>query len=324
MDLSWNVLVVDDEDDMHDVTKLALRRRTWRKRPIVLTSARSGAEARKILQAGDVRFHCALVDVVMETNDAGLQLCDFIRANIARSTRLILRTGQPGAAPPEQVLNDYDIDYYLAKADVTPERLFGTLRACFRSSQDISALVAVSSELRSLTLALQDANTTHATLSSILAESLRFLEEKYAAKIVFVDNRVKTEVAPELAAAVSRACQQKLAAVVLHPGTALGLPAGSYVTLTTQLTSANRVAPGMGDKVKRWFQALLAEEPVQDGAVGLVVRFEHELAPRLMTEFERDLDLFVANWRMAESFLRLQDKLARDRLEIVKRDYGTP
>src|SRR5215471_5408983 len=109
----WNVLIVDDEEDMHDITRIALRRKTWRDRPIVLTSARSGKEAKELLQKPDApSFHCALVDVVMESNDAGLLLCDFIRQTMPRTTRIILRTGQPGAAPPERVMNDYDIDYY--------------------------------------------------------------------------------------------------------------------------------------------------------------------------------------------------------------------
>jgi hypothetical protein len=80
----------------------------------------------------------------------------------------------------------------------------------------------------------------------------------------------------------------------------------------------------VGDKVKRWFQNLLAEDAKEEAAVGVVVRFEQALAPKLLLEFGRDLELFVANWRMAESSLRLQDKLARDRMEMVKKTHGTP
>ena len=68
MSAPWNVLVVDDEEDVHDVTRLALKRKSWRGRPIVLTGARSAAEARTLLSSDDApRFHCALVDVVMES-----------------------------------------------------------------------------------------------------------------------------------------------------------------------------------------------------------------------------------------------------------------
>src|SRR4051794_34639722 len=119
MAATWNVLVVDDSEDMHDVTRLALKRKTWRGRRIALTHAMSGREARELLQRGEQNFHCALVDVVMESSHAGLELCDFIRSNLPRPLRIVLRTGQPGVAPPQQVMNDYDIDYYLAKPEVT-------------------------------------------------------------------------------------------------------------------------------------------------------------------------------------------------------------
>ena len=107
MGTAWNVLVVDDEEDVHNITTVALRRKSWRDRPIVLCHAKSGAEARRLLEASDApSFQCALVDVVMETDDAGLRLCDFIRSKMPRTTRIILRTGQPGAAPPDKVMNE--------------------------------------------------------------------------------------------------------------------------------------------------------------------------------------------------------------------------
>src|SRR5262249_57227589 len=124
MAAAWNVLVVDDEEDVHRITRLAMKRKSWRGLPIELTSARSAKEAQQMRLADERRFHCALVDVVMESSIAGLELCEFIRSNTARSTRIILRTGQPGVAPPERVLNEYDIDYYLAKTEVTEERLY--------------------------------------------------------------------------------------------------------------------------------------------------------------------------------------------------------
>jgi CheY-like chemotaxis protein len=117
---AWSVLVVDDENDVHSVTTLALKRKLWRGRPIALTHAKSAAEAMEYLLSRDrAAVHCALVDVVMESNDAGLKLCDFIREKMPQSTRIILRTGQAGLAPAEQVMNDYDIDYYLAEAELT-------------------------------------------------------------------------------------------------------------------------------------------------------------------------------------------------------------
>ena len=74
---AWRVLVVDDEEDVHTVTRLALRRRTWRKRGFELVSARSAKEAlEKLGESGAEPFHAAIIDVVMETPNAGLELVD--------------------------------------------------------------------------------------------------------------------------------------------------------------------------------------------------------------------------------------------------------
>ena len=104
------ILVVDDDEDIHEVTRIALRHRKWRGKPFVVASAHSGAEAREMLASAGSDWHVALVDVVMETQRSGLDLCEHIRASHPPTLRIVLRTGQPGAAPENDVLEDYDID----------------------------------------------------------------------------------------------------------------------------------------------------------------------------------------------------------------------
>src|SRR5690242_19954721 len=109
----WRILVVDDEKDIHEVTQLALKRRTWRKRPFELVSCYSGLEARELLKVHPRNyFRVALIDVVMETQTAGLDLCHHLRSDFPSSLRIVLRTGQPGVAPEEKIINEYDIDSY--------------------------------------------------------------------------------------------------------------------------------------------------------------------------------------------------------------------
>ena len=61
-----------------------------------------------------------LIDVVMESNHAGLDLIKYIRQDIGNhDIRLILRTGQPGEAPEEAVIRDYDINDYKNKTELT-------------------------------------------------------------------------------------------------------------------------------------------------------------------------------------------------------------
>jgi signal transduction histidine kinase len=82
-----------------------------------------------------------LLDVVMETDDAGLKLVDFIRTQLKNeAVRIILRTGQPGQAPERQVIVDYDINDYKAKTELTADKLFTSLTAALRSYQQLQRM----------------------------------------------------------------------------------------------------------------------------------------------------------------------------------------
>ena len=139
-DSVWNVLVIDDEEEVHSVTNMVLSDFKFAGRGIKLISARSAKEAEKILrEQSDIAV--ALVDVVMETDDAGLRLVRIIRDTLQNSqTRLVLRTGQPGQAPEEQVIVDYDINDYKDKTELTAIKLKTLLYSSLRSYRDIVAL----------------------------------------------------------------------------------------------------------------------------------------------------------------------------------------
>ena len=119
----WRILIVDDDAEVHAVTRLSLRRFTFEGRPVELISAYSAAEARDIL-AVSREVALILLDVVMETEDAGLRFVRHVRQTLGnRATRIILRTGQPGSAPEQEVIVDFDINDYRAKTELTHERL---------------------------------------------------------------------------------------------------------------------------------------------------------------------------------------------------------
>ena len=90
---SWKVLIVDDEPEVHTVTKLAFSDFVFQDKDIEFISAHSGEDAKRIVTEHD-DIAVVLLDVVMETDDAGLQVANFIR-NDARNyfTRIVLRTG---------------------------------------------------------------------------------------------------------------------------------------------------------------------------------------------------------------------------------------
>jgi CheY-like chemotaxis protein len=124
----WNILIVDDEPDVHQVTELMLKKEQFFGVKPKFHHANSAAEAIEMTKAPselDVVLAVALVDVVMETDHAGLDFCKHVReVRNRQSTALILRTGQPGVAPPRRIIDDYNITGYLTKMEATQDRLY--------------------------------------------------------------------------------------------------------------------------------------------------------------------------------------------------------
>lgn len=134
---NWKILVVDDEPGVHALTSLNLSDLTFQERPVQLFSAYSASDAQRVL-AQHPDMAVALVDVVMETTDAGLNLVDYIRNTLHnRNIRLIIRTGQPGSAPERYVIDRYDIDDYKEKTELTAQKLYTVVRSALKSYQDL-------------------------------------------------------------------------------------------------------------------------------------------------------------------------------------------
>jgi response regulator RpfG family c-di-GMP phosphodiesterase len=136
----WRVLVVDDEPDILRLTELNLRGFEFAGRPLELIAATSAAEAReKLGQFGDIAL--ALIDVVMESDDAGLKLVEHIRKDMNnRLMRLIIRTGQPGVAPERFVIDNFDIDDYKDKTELTVQKLYTTVRSGLKGYRDLRTI----------------------------------------------------------------------------------------------------------------------------------------------------------------------------------------
>ncbi len=138
----WLVLVVDDEPAVHEVTRLALTHFEFDGRPLAFLHAYSGKEAVALLnEHHDIAL--AMVDVVMETEHAGLELVRWIRESYGNALiRIVLRTGQPGQAPERSVIRDYDINDYKEKTELSSQKLFSTVYTSLRSYRDLQALDA--------------------------------------------------------------------------------------------------------------------------------------------------------------------------------------
>ena len=143
----WKVLIVDDEEDIHAMTRLALNDFKFAGRKLKIFQAMSASEAQNILES-EREIAVAFIDVVMETDDAGLQLVNFIRNRLKYPLiRLIIRTGQPGLAPEKKVIEEYDIDDYKDKSTLTAGKLYTVMRLALKFYSNLKTLALLSKTL---------------------------------------------------------------------------------------------------------------------------------------------------------------------------------
>jgi response regulator RpfG family c-di-GMP phosphodiesterase len=136
----YTVLIADDDREVHTITKMILKSFVFEEKGLIFLDTYSGQETMEVL-AKHPNTAVLLLDVVMEENQAGLQVVKHLRDVLKNSsTRIILRTGQPGEAPEDRVIRDYDINDYRLKTDMTVQRLNTSMYAALRSYRDIVRL----------------------------------------------------------------------------------------------------------------------------------------------------------------------------------------
>lgn len=138
----WKILVVDDEDEVHKVTRLALTDFSHFGRPLQFIEAYSGAEAIRLMREHpDIAL--VLMDVVMESEHAGLNAVLAIRNELKnRLTRIVVRTGQPGHAPEGLVINHYDVNDYREKTEITARKLHTLVHNGLSLYRELAALTS--------------------------------------------------------------------------------------------------------------------------------------------------------------------------------------
>src|SRR3990167_7360652 len=138
----WRILIVDDDLDVHQSTCFALANTEILGRPLEFLHAYSAAQAVSVLTE-QPQVAVILLDVVMESEHAGLDLVLLIREDLHNSEiRIILRTGQPGYAPEMEAIRDYDINDYKTKSEISRNRLYTALTAAIRSYDQIHTINA--------------------------------------------------------------------------------------------------------------------------------------------------------------------------------------
>ncbi|WP_394250806.1 DUF3369 domain-containing protein [Vibrio profundi] len=169
----WKVLLVDDDEQMHQVTKLVLTNFHFQGKKLEIISAYSGIEAKEILsQQPDIAL--ALVDVVMEHDHAGLDVIKFIREELKNTKiRLVLRTGQAGQAPEDFVIQEYEIDDYKEKTELTTQKLKTLLYSMLRAYRDLTTIEVQKEGLSKVIQAsanVQNTTTLKDYASSVLSQ----------------------------------------------------------------------------------------------------------------------------------------------------------
>lgn len=175
----WEVLIVDDEESVHSITKAVLKNYEIEGRKIKFYSAYSGKEAIESLKQNP-NIAVVFLDVVMESNHAGLEACKEIREVLKNDmVRIILRTGQPGTAPENEVILKYRINDYKEKTDLTASRLFSCMVTAIRSYQDLYNLEQNKEGLRKVieaTKSISEKPSIELFLEGILAQLMFILD----------------------------------------------------------------------------------------------------------------------------------------------------
>ena len=169
----WKILIVDDEPSVHSITRLVLNGFEFEGKGLQFISAHSAREAKQVL-AENSDAAMVLLDVVMETDHAGLEFAHYIRNEAENDQiRIVLRTGQSGQAPETTVIRDYDINDYKEKTELTSTRLATTVYASLRAFRDIVALKKQGVELLRATRAAEVAERAKATFMATASHELR-------------------------------------------------------------------------------------------------------------------------------------------------------
>ena len=153
---TYKILLVDDEKDIHSLSKLVLNNFTYKNKNLEILNAYSGKEAKKTLEENN-DIVLILLDVVMETDDAGLLVVKYLREELKNDfTQVILRTGVAGKLTQMDVLHNYGINDYKEKTNFNALSLHTSVLTAIRSYENLKALDEKNEKISKLNLRLEN------------------------------------------------------------------------------------------------------------------------------------------------------------------------
>jgi signal transduction histidine kinase len=342
----WKVVIIDDEPAVHDGTRFALSDYTLNGQGLEILSAYSAEEGRALMREHPDAA-VVLLDVIMETDNAGLDLVDFIRTELKNETvRIILRTGQPGQAPERRVIVDYDINDYKAKTELTADKLFTSLTAALRSYQQLQRVIQTRRGLEIIVeaaSALYDFKSIQRLAEGVLTQLASLLNVDCDGILVFHDNgRTDQAIAvlaasgcythflgadrasafdPELRHWVEEAFRRRNHQFTsrwsaLYIGTASGREVVVVLHALRPLSDTDRTLVELfASKLSIAFDNVILYEQLQEANARLEERVN-----------QRTRELTVANRRLAAQWARLQraNAFKREILGTVAHDLRNP
>jgi CheY-like chemotaxis protein len=137
----WNVIVADDEGMVHMVTEMALKNLEFEGKPLKLHNAYSAKQTIDLMRELPNRVAIILLDIVMESLDAGLQAVPLIRDEMTdHEVRIIVRTGQAGRTAQDDIIRQYDINDFYDKVSLDHDKLINAVTLALRNYRDILRL----------------------------------------------------------------------------------------------------------------------------------------------------------------------------------------
>ena len=152
----WKILIADDETDVHVLTKTVLKNYIFKNKTLEFISTYSGEETLEVVK-NDKDIVLILLDVIMETDDAGLKVVKKIRDEFNNHLiQIVLRTGQAADIPENEVVMNYAINDYKEKTELTSKKLITTVTTAIRSYENIVALENNKKEINILNYDLKE------------------------------------------------------------------------------------------------------------------------------------------------------------------------
>ncbi|PKN41797.1 MAG: response regulator receiver protein [Deltaproteobacteria bacterium HGW-Deltaproteobacteria-18] len=302
---AWKLLIVDDEEDVHSITRMVLDGFEFEGARLEFLSAYSADEGRQVM-AQNPDIAVMLLDVVMETPHAGLDLARQVREELDNQlVRIILRTGQPGQAPERQVIINYDINDYKSKSELTAQKLFTAVTTGIRSYRDLRAIESSRQGLEDIIAASADlfqADSLELFARGVLTQmtSLLHLEDS----------------SMYLGDASGFAARDRLDDFIIIAGT------GDFSNLESRLASEVLDAEEM-DLIRRAASAdqCFFSQTSYAGCFGMTSGTRHVLFLRVLRELtplEQDLvQVFAANVTVAFENLQLNQEIAQTHREVI-------